>query len=170
MRPLVGIGIELLALAAALWSSVLIPTGAPYAVYILVAQFLAAFLIHCPAHYAIGTLVGIRFLSINVGRTTLARALPRSLGPFARLIPILTLSTDKASLERAPRSAAAAMFLSGTIASSASAIFIAIAVSLSGLSVAAALAWLFALGWLLFDVYFSPKSGDVMRARRQLMR
>jgi hypothetical protein len=157
--------LEVLALAALLGAGYFVPGGTTYIVYVALAQLLATYLVHCPAHYLVGTAVGIRFKSIRLGRTTLARALPPRVAPLARLFPILTLSTDKASLVGIPKPRVSAMYLSGTVASSGSAIAIAAAVSLSGSLALVGLAWVITIGYLLFDVVFSPKSGDVMKAR-----
>ena len=165
MRPVVGVSIELLVLAAVFGLDFIIPPGLGYFLYVLSAQLLATYLVHCPAHYLVGTAVGIRFRSIRLGRTTLARALPPRWGNLARLIPILTLSTDRPSLVRVSKSKVSTMYLSGTIASSASAMVVAGAVTLSGSSALIVVSWLVAVGYLLFDVVFSPRSGDVMRAR-----
>ena len=57
------------------------------------------------------------------------------------------------------------MFASGTVASVSSAIAIAIAATLAEPPVYAALTWAVAVGYLIFDAVFSPRSGDLMRAR-----
>lgn len=165
VRPSVGVAGELLALGAVLWGTFLIPTGLASTLYILVAEFLATYLIHCPAHYFVGRVLGIRFVKMGVGRTTLARALPPRLSKFARLFPIFTLKTDKLSLANAGNDRAAAMFASGTIASALSAFAVA-AWFTSGSSLLPVVAyWALAFGYLVFDLVFSPKSGDLMRAR-----
>jgi hypothetical protein len=165
LKPSMGVSAELLALAAVLLLTVVVPSGLPYYLYFLVAQLSATYLIHCPAHYFVGRAVGIRFSSIRLGRTTLAKALPPGLAPFVRRLPILTLSTDKSSLVGLPRGRISAMYASGTVASAGSAVVLAGAVSLSGPLVLVGLSWLVAIGYFLFDVVFSPKSGDLMRAR-----
>ncbi len=143
----------------------MLPSGPFYDLYILVAQFLATYLVHCPAHFIVGRLAGIRFRGIRLGRTTLARALPPSLKGVGRLLPILTLSIDKTSLTAVPKPRIKAMYYSGTVASSGSAVVIAALVTLSGSWLPSALTWALAIGYLLFDLVFSPKSGDIMRAR-----
>ncbi len=165
MRPAIGISLELFALACTLAIARAVPSGPVYYLYLLVAQFLATYLIHCPAHYVAGRFAGIRFRSIRIGRTTLTRALPARFKSLGRLLPILTLSTEKASLSGVSRPRIKAMYFAGTVASSGSAFFIAAAVAFSGLWVPSVLTWTLAIGYLLFDIVFSPKSGDVMRAR-----
>ncbi len=165
MRPFAGVSTELLALGAVISAGYFISPGSAFLIYIVAAELLATYLVHCPAHFLVGRALGIRFTRIGLGKTTLARALPPRFGRVAGLIPILTLSVDKASLAGLSRSRVSAMYMSGVVASSASALAIAAAVTGVSLWTAVA-AWIVALGYLLFDVVFSPRSGDVMRARR----
>jgi hypothetical protein len=165
LRPLAGVSAELLALTAVIWAGYFVPSGISYLIYVVAAQLLATYLIHCPAHYFVGRAFGIRFTRIGLGKTTLARALPPQLGRIAGLIPILTLSIDKTSFAGLPQSRISAMYMSGVVASSAIAFAIAAAVT-GGPVWTTVAAWLVALGYLLFDIVFSPRSGDVMRARR----
>jgi hypothetical protein len=159
------VALELAALALILGVSPLIPSGTIFVLYVLVAEFLATYLIHCPAHYVVGRLGGIRFRGIRLGRTALVNIMPARLKWLGRLIPTPTLATDRTSLVSASKSRASAMYLSGTIASSASAVVIASVVSFSGPTLQTGLAWALAIGYVLFDAIFSPKGGDIMRAR-----
>jgi hypothetical protein len=99
---------------------------------------------------------------------TLARVLPPRFAGLARLVPILTLSTEKASLSKTSKGRAAAMFASGTIASVSSAFVIAGAATASEPTLAAAVAWVVAIGYLAFDAVFSPRTGDLSKARAAL--
>ena len=136
--------------------------------YIILVELASTFLIHCPAHYIVGSALGIRFTSIRLGQTTLAKVLPQTLSRVTSLIPILTLSTDKASLARVSRPRRAYMYASGTVASAVSTLVIATAATLVEPLTYELLAWLLAIAYLAFDVVFSPRSGDLMRARRAL--
>ena len=168
MRLIIGISVEVAMFAGILVGSALIPPGLPFALYVILAQLAGTYLVHCPAHYIVGGVVGIRFRKIHFGRTTLARVLPVRFAGLARLVPILTLSTDKASLAKASSGRAAAMYASGTVASVSSAFVIAGAATTTEALFPAAVAWLVAIGYLAFDVVFSPRSGDIMRARTAL--
>lgn len=165
MRPLAGILLESAALVLALSISFAIGPGLERLLYLLVAQLLTTYLIHCPAHYVVGTLVGIRFRSIRLGRTTMVRALPAPLRSLGRLLPVPTLATEKGSLARVSRPRAKAMYLSGVAASSGSAFVFAAAVILSDPWPSAVVAWVVAAGYLLSNVAFSPQAGDVMKVR-----
>jgi hypothetical protein len=170
MKPGLGVSIEIVCLVGVLAVVLVVPAGTLVALYILVAEFAATFLIHCPAHYIVGRILGIRFTNLRVGRTTLARVLPPRAAGLARLVPILTLSTDRASLSEISKGRAAAMYASGTIASTSSALVVAGGATLSEPLVYAALAWAFALIYLVFDIIFSPRTGDLRRARAALGR
>ncbi|MDA4119368.1 MAG: hypothetical protein OK436_02160 [Thaumarchaeota archaeon] len=168
MRPVLGVLIEVAALSIVVGGVLLVPSGFFLALYVVVAELAATYLVHCPAHYIVGRVVGITFRKIRFGKTTLARVLPTRFAGLARLVPILTLSTDKASLARASKTRAAAMYASGTVASVSSAFIIAGVASITEALLPAAIAWLVAVGYLVFDVVFSPRSGDIMKAQSAL--
>jgi len=170
MRPVLGVSLELAALALVFSLAPAVPGGVVFAVYVLFAEFAATFLIHCPAHYAVGMALGVRFTEMRAGRTTLARALPPRLGRFAGLMPILTLRTDRTSLARASRAKASAMFASGTVASTSVAFLIAGGSTLVQPLPYASLAWALALLYLAFDLRFSPRGGDLKRAKAAFSR
>ena len=168
MKPVQGIAIELGVLAL-----LIVPVGiirpAPFLwLYIILVELASTFLVHCPAHYLVGSALGIRFTSIRLGRTTLAKVLPQNLSRVTKLIPILTLSTDKTSLFGVSRHRRAYMYASGTVASAGSALIIATGASQVEPLTYGLLAWILALAYLAFDIVFSPKSGDLMRARMAL--
>ncbi len=168
MRPILGILVEVAGLSAVMGGVLLIPPGLPFALYVIIAELATTYLVHCPAHYIVGRVVGIKFRRIRLGRTTLARVLPARFAGLARLIPILTLSTDKTSLAQASKRRAASMFASGTVASVSSAFVIAGVATFTEAFLPAAFAWFVAIGYLVFDAVFSPKSGDMMKARAAL--
>ncbi|MBI3859647.1 MAG: hypothetical protein HY296_05335 [Thaumarchaeota archaeon] len=166
MRPAIGVAAELSALILSLIPMAFLPSSSIRLLYLLVAQGLATYLIHCPAHYVTGSLMGIRFSDMRIGRTTLARALPSRLAPLARLVPIVTLKADKASLRGSSPSRGSLMFLSGVVASSGAAIIVAAVVAIGRNPIETAATVAFAIFYLFFDLAFSPKTGDVARARR----
>lgn len=168
MRLAMGVLAELVVLAAALGLGTFVPAGLTFALYVVFAQLVATYLVHCPAHYLVGAALGIRFRKIRMGRMTLARVLPGRLAGVARLVPVLALSAEKDSLAKVSNRRAAVMYTSGTVASVSSAIAIAIAATSAEPPVYAALAWAVAVGYLIFDAVFSPRSGDLMRAKLSL--
>ena len=144
------------------------PRGLDFALYVIVLELLATYLVHCPVHYLVGTAVGIKFRSIRLGRTTLARVLPAGLVALARFIPVLTLQVNRDQSAKVPRSNVSAMYASGTVGSVCTAFIVASISTWAEPVTYAALAWTVAFVYLLFDAVFSPKSGDLMRARRVL--
>jgi hypothetical protein len=168
MKAGFGVLLEVAVLGAILGAGRLIPSGIPFAIFVVASQLAATYLTHCPAHYMVGAIVGIRFGSIRRGRTTLAKVLTGKLAGLAGVIPILTLSTVKNSLTGKSRVRVASMYAAGTFASVTSAFVIAAAATWMEAPTYAALAWAVALGYLAFDVVFSPRSGDLMKARAAL--
>ncbi|HKT22355.1 MAG TPA: hypothetical protein VJR06_07100 [Nitrososphaerales archaeon] len=168
MRPAGGVAAELLALSAVLFSGQLLRPGLEFAAYLLLAEALSTYLTHCPAHYFVGKVLGISFSSISIGKTSLARVLPARLAGSLRRLPVLTLATKKASLASVSRRRVAAMYASGTAASTGSAFVIAAAATAAEPWPYSGIAWAVALAYLAFDLVFSPRSGDIFRARRAL--
>ncbi len=168
MRPAFGVLAEACALACFLFLSTVVPRGVPFGIYVVAAELVATYLIHCPAHYLVGFAVGLRFRKLSLGKTTLAKVIPARFSTIANLIPILTLSTDKGSRAGVSKGRLAAMYASGTIASASSAVVIAAVATQSEPLAYSALAWAVALFYLMFDIVFSPKSGDLSRARAVL--
>ena len=60
------------------------------------------------------------------------------------------------------------MYASGTAASCASALVIALIATWAEPLAYSAIAWSLAVAYLLFDLAFSPRSGDLSRARAAL--
>lgn len=164
----VGVLLELIALAGILLLSSWLPAGLPLGVYTLFAQLMATYLVHCPAHFVVGTATGVRFREMRLGRTTLAQGLPGGLKGLARWLPILTLVTDRSSLANVSRRGLAAMYRSGAVASTLSAFAIAAASALTEQPIYFSLTWAVAIAYLAFDVVYSPRSGDLKRARAVL--
>ncbi len=170
MRPSIGVLAELAALAAILILGRLVPQGLPFGLYVVIAELAATYLVHCPAHYLVGVLVGIRFRRIGFGRTALAKVLPGRFSALAKVLPVLTLSTVKSSLMGVPRSKVALMYAAGTVASVSIALAIATVATTVEPIAYSSVAWVAAFGYLVFDLVFSPKSGDFARARAALTR
>jgi hypothetical protein len=168
MRPFYGVSLEVGAFGLLILLSLAVPGGLPLAIYVVILELTSTYLLHCPGHYLVGSAVGIRFRSVRLGQTTLARVLPSWAAGLAKAFQILTLSTDKKTLAAASKGRAAAMYASGTVVSVASALVIAVVSTFVEPFAYSAVAWLVAVGYLAFDVVFSPRSGDLMRAREAL--
>jgi hypothetical protein len=168
LRPVLGVAIELLALIGSLALAPLVPRGLAYGLYVIVVILLATFLLHCPAHYIVGVLLGIRFVEMRLSRTTLVRALPPRVKPFAKPLRVFTLRVDRASVGKVSRRRAACMYASGTVVSVLSALVLAAVATWSEPELYAAGAWAVALAYLLSDLVLSPQSGDLKRAKLAL--
>ncbi len=168
MRPIYGVSLEVGAFVLLILFRLAVPGGLLFGIYVVIAELMSTYLLHCPGHYIVGSTVGIRFRSMGLGRTTLARVLPPWAAGLAKAFPVLTLRTNKKTLAAASRTKAAAMYASGTVASVASAFVIAAVSTLVEPFTYSAVAWIVAIGYLAFDVVFSPRSGDLMRARAAL--
>jgi len=119
---------------------------------------------HSLAHFIVGSSVGVRFKYYRVGRSSISKlALPIRLPS----IPVLTLIIDHSSLNSVSWIGKAAMYASGAVVSMALPLIVAV-YTFNRLSVSL---WLILLvvviANLLFDLYYSPKSGDISRLRCQ---
>jgi len=117
---------------------------------------------HSLAHFIVGSSVGIKFKYYRVGRSSISKlALPIRL----LSIPVLTLIIDHPSLNSVSWIGKAAMYASGAIVSMTLPLIVAV-YAFNRLSVSL---WLILLvvviANLLFDLYYSPKSGDLSRIR-----
>ena len=166
MRPFFGVALELVALAIVAYLASALVNWYPLSVLVLfIAQILTTVLIHCPAHYLVGRLLGIEFSGIRLGRSSAVRLLPTSLERIGGLLVVFTLKVDPRSKMSAPPKRLRVMFLAGVVASLGSAITFAIIVSLTGNHVIGLITWLFAIAYAASDILFSPKAGDLMKAR-----
>jgi hypothetical protein len=166
LKPSFGVLIELAALGVCLSIGWAVPSGPLTAVYVLALESVATYLVHCPAHYVVGRFLGIRFRSIRMGHSSIAGSLPESLKGSSRLLVVPTLSVQKGSLSSISGNRASAMYASGTIASVVSPFIIAGWAALSLPTLYSLPGWAFAVGYLVLDAIFSPKTGDFSRARR----
>jgi hypothetical protein len=165
---LLGNAIEVAGLAAALSLLLLAPSLQnillAFLLYLIALSFLI-FFPHCLAHYVVGRLAGIRFDYYRLGRSGLANLNLPLLSSLGSKLPVLTLKVDRGSLHSVNRWRVSAMFSAGAVASMVLPFLAAIAsighlpwtLSLILISIGAAN--------LLFDLYYSPRAGDLARAR-----
>ncbi len=166
MRPAYGVLLELVLLVSLLTLLANISVSYPLsAVVFLVAQGITTILVHCPAHYFVGRLLGVRFSRMRLGRSTLVRALPPSIKSFSSVLIVFSLSVGPESRRNSPSGRLRAMYLSGVVASVTGAFVFPFLSIIRGNLLATLLTSLFAVAYLLSDVLLSPKSGDLMRAR-----
>lgn len=134
-----------------------------------IAYFLAlvclVFFPHCLAHYAVGRLAGIRFDYYYLTKSGVRKLRIPLAGRIGQKIPVLALKVDPFSLRSVSRDRRVAMFSAGAIASMVLP-FISVAASFEYLPTSFTLIlFLFALANFAFDLYYSPKAGDLAKAK-----
>src|SRR2546427_10054162 len=132
---------------------------------VLLAQGIMLYAVHCPSHYVVGRIVGIRFSGLAVGRSALRKASSRVVRQIGERAVTPVLIINRVSLARASPLRRKAMFYSGVAASTAAPFLIALYASLSGDQVSILATLLLAVGYLVFNIFYSPRTGDVFRAR-----
>ncbi len=131
---------------------------------LLFAWFALWFFSHDLAHHVVGTLGGIRFRYYFLGRSAIGKLKLPLLPRLMNSIPVLVLKIDPKSMAQASARARKWMHASGAIVS----------MSLPWLIIpegfALGLKWglvfvALVLGNDIFTLYFSPRTGDLFRAR-----
>ncbi len=120
---------------------------------------------HGIAHYVVGRFVGIRFQYYYLSRSSVYKLkLPLARAIASRSL-VLTLKVDQGSLRSASPGGRAVMFSSGAVASMILP-FYATLTSVGHLPMnLSAILLLLSAANLVFDLYYSPKAGDISRAR-----
>jgi hypothetical protein len=165
----VGNGIEVLGICLALF--LLIAGGeansilARFIVYV-VSWACLVFFPHCLGHFIVGRLVGIRFTHYSLGRSAIMKLRLPIISRLGAVVPLLTLNIDRASLDSASENGRAAMFTAGMAASTILPFAVAL-ISVGRLpTILATMLLLLSAGNLGFDLYYSPKAGDIHRIKR----
>lgn len=168
-----GTGVSIVGLAVAVL--LLLPVSAPLPPLLAFVLLLASailFLVapHCLAHFLVGRALGVRFLYYFITRSALQRAMPPALQAVARRIPLLAIRIAPHSLKAVSNMRTAAMFAAGTIVSMTLP-WVPVGYGLvQGQAPAAMVVALVAAANVGFTLYFSPRVGDLSRARRALVR
>lgn len=165
---LVGSMVEILGIVFASYLIYVAPDVSDITLRFLLYLFASGafvFFPHCLAHFVVGRLVGIRFTGYSLGKSSVTKLRMPLVSDLASLIPILTLRIDRRSLRLASRGARAAMFGSGA-ATSMTMPFFVVAASFRHLPTSLTLLLaILAAANLMFDLYYSPKAGDLSRIR-----
>ena len=131
----------------------------------LIAWFCLLFFPHGLTHYLVGVVVGLRFRHYSFGKSSVSKLRMRFLSVFASKLVVLTLRVDHASLRSVSPLRRSIMFSSGAVASMVLPFFAA-AASIGHLpSALSALLLLISAANFAFDLYYSPKAGDISRAK-----
>jgi hypothetical protein len=120
---------------------------------------------HGLAHYVTGRLVGVRFKYYLLTKSSVSKLKLPLLSELANQIPVLALKVDPESLRSASRGKRAMMFASGAAASMILP-FIAPLASIGRVpALISGILFLVAVANVGFDLYYSPKAGDLSRIR-----
>ncbi len=166
--PAQGAGISILGLAAGIVSLAIASINAMplfRVILLLFAWFTFWFFSHDLAHHITGQLVGIRFRYYYLGKSAIRKLNLPIIPQLMNRIPVLVLKVDHESLRQATPRSRIAMFSSGPIVS----IVLPSLIIPASFSLGPILGLLFlalVVGNDLFTLYFSPKTGDLYRARK----
>ncbi len=131
---------------------------------LLFAWFTLCFFSHDLAHHIVGSLGGIRFRYYFLGRSAIRKLKLPLLPRLMNNIPVLVLKIDPKSMAQASARARKRMHASGAIVSM-SLPWLIIPESFAIGPIWGLLFIAFVLGNDIFTLYFSPKTGDLFRAR-----
>ncbi len=141
------------------------PPFIPTVLALVTAQGILLYSVHCLSHYVVGRLLGIRFRSLLVARSALKKSSSRVIRMIGRnaITPILII--DRTSLAKATPLRRMAMFYAGVTGSTTVPFLVAIYAAFTGDSVSTGATLLVALGYLTFNFFYSPRTGDIYRVR-----
>ena len=132
---------------------------------LLFTWFAFWFFIHDLTHHLVGSLVGIKFQYYFLGRSAIRKLRLPLISRIMEQIPVLVLKVDRTSFAKASPKARKWMHASGALAS----MILPWVIVPSSFSIGpvwvGALFTLLVLSNDLFTLYFSPKTGDLHRAR-----
>ena len=162
-----GAGISILGLAAGVISLVLASTSTGLLfriILLLFTWFTFWFFSHDLAHHITGQLLGIRFQYYYLGKSAIRKLNLPIIPQLMNRVPVLVLKVDPESLKHAKPRSRRAMFSSGAIVSMILP-WLIIPASFSLGQILGLLFLALVAGNDLFTLYFSPKTGDLYRAR-----
>ncbi len=131
----------------------------------LFAWFALWFFCHDLTHHVVGKIGGIRFEYYFLGRSAIRKLKIPLVPKLMNHIPVLVLKIDRSSLRKASPRARKSMHASGAIVSMLLPWIIVPSIFMLMPYWVGALITLLILGNTLFTMYFSPKTGDLYRAR-----
>ncbi len=137
----------------------------PQILLLLFAWFALWFFSHDLTHHVVGKIGGISFEYYFLGRSAIRKLKLPLVPKLMNRIPVLVLKIDRSSLERASSRARKWMHASGAVVSMLLPWVIVPSIfAVTPYWVGASITLLI-LGNTLFTMYFSPKTGDLYRAR-----
>lgn len=157
-----------LALGALAWQLAILSTQYPLLLRILLllfAWFSFWFFTHDLTHHAVGNMFGIRFQYYFLGRSAIRKLKLPLVSGLMEKVPVFVLKVDRGSLRGVSPRKRRWMYASGAVASMGLPwIIVPSSFSLGPYWVGVFFVML-VLGNTLFTLYFSPKTGDLYRAK-----
>lgn len=147
-----------------LFSAMSFPEGISAFIVSVVGLTVLYYFTHCLAHYAIGRPLGIRFLHYEIGRSSIRKLNISMVNILADRLPMLTL---RINFNDSPKSAPLRFFLMHSAGSIASMLVPALGSYFVWWSLEEPFRLLLLLGNVGnvgFELYSSPKAGDLRRA------
>jgi hypothetical protein len=131
----------------------------------LIAMGAFVFFPHGLAHYITGRLVGVRFKYYFLAKSAVSKLTLPLFSTLANQLPVLALKIDQASLRSISNGRRAVMFASGAVASMLLPFIVPVA-SIGHIPIfVSAVLFLVGAANAAFDLYYSPKAGDISRAK-----
>ena len=149
------------------WLAALVPR-LPLAIklpLLLFTWFALWFFTHDLTHHIVGSIVGVKFQYYFLGRSGITKLKLPLVSRLMKHVPVLVLKIDKASLDKISVASRKWMHASGAIASMAMPVLILPTAYTTGPVWVGVLFTIMVVGSAVFTLYFSPKSGDLYRAR-----
>jgi len=129
----------------------------------LISWLCLVFFPHCLTHLIVGSFAGVRFSHYEIGKSSITKLRLPVVSAVASAFPLLTLRIDRRSLGSVNDGARAAAFASGAAASMILPFLVPV-FAFRRLPVAWTLGLLLlSLANVCFDLYYSPKAGDLSR-------
>ncbi len=166
--PAQGAGLSIVGLAAGIISLALASINTMLllrVILLLFAWFTFWFFSHDLAHHITGQLVGIKFRYYYLGKSAIRKLNLPIIPELMNRVPVLVLKVDRESLRQATPRSRRVMFASGTVVS----MILPWLIIPESFTLGTVLGLLFlalVVGNDLFTLYFSPKTGDLYRARK----
>ena len=132
---------------------------------LLFAWFAFWFFVHDLTHHIVGRLGGIKFQYYFLGRSAIRKLRLPLVSRVMERVPVLVLKVDRGSFAKASPRARRWMHASGALASMILPWIIVPSSFMIGPLWIGTLFTMLVVGNILFTLYFSPKTGDIYRAR-----
>jgi hypothetical protein len=161
-----GIGLETGVVILSFLGLVFVPRSSFFSpLFYVIIQGLLTYFAHCPSHYLVGSLLGVRFNRLILAKSAMRNEKSPALRFIGNHAFTFSLILDRRSLNKVPARARRVTLLAGVTASISLPFLVAILAFLDGSAGSEIATLAFALFYLAFNTVYSPRTGDVYRAR-----